>query len=61
MNAKITRWTNPILGENAEAVYTQMYGEEGKSFLHILENSPYEIAVISRLVAYLEKMRGGDQ
>lgn len=59
MNANFTRWTNPILGEGADAVYTEMYGETGKNFLSVLESSPYEIAVVSRLIAYLEKVRGG--
>lgn len=61
MNAKITRWTNPLLGENAEDVYTEMYGDEGKNFIHVLESSPYEIAVVSRLAAHLQKVRGGKQ
>lgn len=61
MNANITRWTNPILGEGADTVYTEMYGDEGRNFLHVLESSPYEIAVVSRLIAYLEKVRGGKQ
>lgn len=59
MNANFTRWTNPILGEGADVVYTEMYGETGKIFLNVLESSPYEIAVVSRLIAYLEKVRGG--
>lgn len=61
MNANFTRWTNPLLGENAETVYKEMYGEEGRNFLHILESSPYEITVVSRLIAHLEKMRGGKE
>lgn len=61
MNANITRWTNPILGEGADAVYAEMYGDDGKNFIHVLESSPYEIAVVSRLIAYLEKVRGGKQ
>lgn len=61
MNANITRWKNPILGEGADAVYTEVYGDQGKNFLHVLESSPYEIAVVSRLIAYLEMVRGGKQ
>lgn len=61
MKANITRWTNPILGEGADSVYTEVYGDEGKDFIHVLESSPYEIAVVSRLIAYLEKVRGGKQ
>ena len=59
MNTNFTRWTSPILGQDAEAVYASIYGDEGKDFLHVLESSPYEIAVISRLIAYLENVRGG--
>ena len=61
MNTNFTRWTNRILGQAAENVYTDVYGEDGEEFLHILESSPYEIAVISRLIAHLPKMRGGVQ
>lgn len=59
MNTNIMRWNNPILDEDADDVYTAIYGDEGKNFLHILESSPYEIAVVSRLIAYLEQVRGG--
>lgn len=61
MNANYTRWTSPILGQEAEAVYTDIYGNEGADFLRVLETSPYEIAVISRLIAYLQKVKGGEQ
>ncbi len=61
MNANFTRWTSPILGQEAEAVYTGIYGNEGADFLRVLETSPYEIAVVSRLIAYLQKVKGGEQ
>lgn len=61
MNANFTRWTSPILGQEAEAVYTGIYGNEGVDFLRVLETSPYEIAVVSRLIAYLQKVKGGEQ
>lgn len=61
MNANITRWTSPILGQEAETVYTGVYGENGKEYINILETSPYEIAVVSRLMAYLHKVKGGEQ
>jgi len=61
MNANFTRWTSPILGQEAEAVYTGIYGNEGEDFLRVLETSPYEIAVVSRLIAYLQKVKGGEQ
>lgn len=61
MNANFTRWTSPILGQEAEAVYAGIYGDDGEDFIRILETSPYEIAVVSRLIAYLQKVKGGEQ
>lgn len=61
MNANFTRWTSPILGQEAEVVYADIYGNEGADFLRVLETSPYEIAVVSRLIAYLQKVKGGEQ
>lgn len=52
-----TRWTSPILGEDAQALYERSYGEAGQTFLKILEASPYEIAVISRMIAYLKQKK----
>ena len=60
MNTKFNRWTSPVLGEEADSLYTDIYGDEGKEFIRVLEDSPYEIAVISRLIAHLEKVRGGN-
>lgn len=57
MNANFTRWTSPILGEEAEAVYSGAYGENGNAFVNVLETSPYEIAVISRMIAYLQSKK----
>lgn len=61
MNTNFTRWTNPILSQEAETIYTDIYGNEGADFLHVLETSPYEIAVVSRLIAYLQKVKGREQ
>lgn len=57
MNTNFTRWTCPILGEDAKSVYSGSYGENGNSFVDILETSPYEIAVISRMIAYLQNRK----
>lgn len=57
MNTNFTRWTSPILGEDAKNVYNGAYGENGNSFVNILETSPYEIAVISRMIAYLQNRK----
>lgn len=61
MNANLTRWMSPILGQEAESVYNNIYGEKGKAFVNILETSPYEIAVISRLIVYLQSKKEGDK
>ena len=61
MNAIYSRWTSPILGQGAENIYSNVYGENGKSFIGILESSPYEIAVISRMIAYLNEKKRGEK
>lgn len=61
MKINRTRWRSPILGQEVETVYTKIYGSEGANFLHVLETSPYEIAVVSRLVAYLQKLKEGEK
>ena len=61
MNTNFTRWTNAILGQEAQNEYSDVYGQDGVEFLHILESSPYEIAVVSRLLAHLQKVKGGEQ
>lgn len=61
MNTNFTRWTNPILGQEVQKEYSDVYGQDGVEFLHILESSPYEIAVVSRLLAHLQKVKGGEQ
>lgn len=49
-----TRFSAPGLGENTQELYTKLYGEDGEKFIDILNTSPNEIAVISRLIAYLK-------
>lgn len=61
MDANFTRWTSPILGEEAESLYKRAYGEDGVGFVSILETSPYEIAVISRMIAYLHSKKEGEK
>lgn len=57
MNTNFTRWTSPVLGADAEKMYAEVYGENGKGFLEVLESSPYEIAVISRLIVYMQNKK----
>ena len=55
MNASFTGFENPILGENAEQVYVNMFGEDGAGFVKILATAPNEMAVISKLLMYLQE------
>lgn len=60
MEMKGTRWESPILEENATALYEKNYGAFGKELLDIFEDGPYEMAVVSRLLAHLQdKIKGG--
>jgi hypothetical protein len=54
------RWTSPTLGTETEELYRNVYGESGGQFINILESSPYEVAVISELLAYLDSMEDGE-
>lgn len=49
-----TKFPAPGMNEEALELYTKVYGEAGEQFMGILESSPDEIAVISRLLAYLK-------
>lgn len=49
----------PVLGEDTQVLYSKLYGEEGNQFVDILCSSPDEIAVISKLIAYLTEKKGG--
>lgn len=61
MKTNFIRWTSPILGQEAEVTYRNIYGKNGRDFVEVLEKSPYEIAVISRLIAYLHSKKEGDE
>jgi hypothetical protein len=52
------RWASPILGENVCESYTDAYGEDGIHYVEVLESAPYEISVISRMIAYMQEKRG---
>lgn len=56
-----TKFDVSVLGEDAQEIYSRLYGDKGLKYIEILETSPEEIAVISRLLAYLENMMGGEQ
>ena len=43
-----------------QELYTKLYGNVGERFIDILNTSPDEIAVISRLIAYLKEKKGAN-
>lgn len=58
MKANLTRWANPVLSQEATDSYMDIYGNDGENYIHVLKSSPYEIAVISRFLAYLANVKG---
>ena len=58
MNANF-KFDTPVLGHGTNELYGELYGEVGERFVDILNTSPNEIAVISRLVAYLNTKKEG--
>lgn len=60
INARMnpSKFSAAVLGEGAHELYADLYGEKGEGFLHILNNSPDEVAVISRMIAYLQEAKG---
>lgn len=60
INMNPTRFGTPGTGQEAETTYSNVYGDSGVDFIRVLRDSPYEIAVLSRLITYLEqKQKGG--
>ena len=59
MNMNFANFPAPVLGNDTQELYAKLYGDAGERFVDILNSSPNEIAVISRLIAYL-KERGGE-
>ena len=47
------RWSCPVLDETSGNLFHQAYGEIGYSFCAVLGTAPYEIAVVARILAYL--------
>lgn len=58
MNMNFTKFPVPVLGGDTQELYTKLYGDVGEKFVDILNASPNEIAVISRLIAYLKDKKG---
>ena len=57
MNMNIAKFSAPVLGDDTQELYTKLYGDAGEKFIDILNTSPDEIAVISKLIAYLTERR----
>ncbi len=58
MNMNFAKFPAPVLGNDTQELYTKLYGNAGERFVNILNTSPNEIAVISRLIAYLKDKKG---
>ncbi len=61
MNMNFAKFPTPVLGRKTHELYDKLYGENGARFIDILDTSPDEIAVISRLIAYLKDQNGGSK
>ncbi len=60
MSMNSFRFSAPVLGEDSQELFVRLYGDSGEKFVEILNSSPNEIAVISRLIAYLKDRMGGE-
>lgn len=60
MNINSVRFEAPGMNEDSKALYAKLYGDVGERFINILSSSPDEIAVISRLIAYIADMKKGE-
>ena len=59
MRTNLVKFETPGMGAETKVLYQQLYGEmAGEQFIDILSTSPDEIAVISRLVAFLAEQKG---
>lgn len=57
MNMNFAKFPAPVLDDDTQVIYSKLYGEAGERFVDILNTSPDEIAVISRLIAYLAERK----
>lgn len=59
MRTNLVKFETPGMGTGTKVLYQKLYGEiAGEQFIDILSNSPDEIAIISRLVAFLAEQKG---
>ena len=57
MNMNFAKFTAPVLGEDTQDLYSELYGDAGNKFVDVLSSSPDEIAVISKMIAFLNKQK----
>ena len=57
MNMNFAKFTAPVLGEDTQELYSELYGDAGNKFVDVLSTSPDEIAVISKMIAFLNKQK----
>lgn len=58
MNMNFAKFTSPVLDPGTRDLYTNLYGDNADNFIEILNTSPEEIAVISKIIAYLNQLKG---
>ena len=58
MNMNFAKFTSPVLDPDTRDLYTNLYGDNADNFIEILNTSPEEIAFISKIIAYLNQLKG---
>lgn len=58
MNMNFAKFTSPVLDSDTRELYINLYGDNADNFIEILNTSPEEIAVISKMIAYLNQLKG---
>lgn len=57
MYMNFAKFSAPVMDDNTQALYSKLYGDAGERFVNILNTSPDEISVISRMIAYLTEKK----
>ncbi len=55
MKINFAKFPNPVMGNETQKLYVNLYGDAGEKYADVLNTSPDEIAVISRLIACLKE------
>ena len=54
------KFTAPVLGEDTQTFYSELYRDASNKFVEILNSSIDKIAVISKMIAFINtKNKGG--